>query len=493
MDREPAQRSARDARGLEPTGGKRAPTPGQMTAVMRAMSVSAGTKVLRVGVVRAGSIVEERVIKQRITVTVGAAETAMFVVPSLATHAKAVFKLFERIGDDYWLNVLPGMKGRVALSTGVTTIDGAAAGGAPLKLGDDARGKVILGDTTLLFQFVAPPVPQPRPQLPLGVKAGLRNDWTLTFIVAVSFLVHFGLVGTMYSDWNDPIVGDQYDVRGLVDLMAKIPAPPPVDVPDQPSDLATPTKPATPASASSATASAPPTSDNTTSRPGTAREREPSQRTPAETSISNEHAASLAASADTMKMNILIGLQGGPAVAVALERSNVPPVDLGAAAERNVGVTRGNSDLKTNGGGPIAASKTRGLSALGVTKSDGAGTKAGQESATAGPTGVANIGISTASAAIPNADSVVAGLRGRFRSCYQTGLLADSTMTGKVVISARVAPNGEVSSADIASISGLSPTVGQCIAGVVKRATFGAPSGGGSSTMQIPVTFVQSK
>ena len=47
--------------------------------------------------------------------------------------------------------------------------------------------------------------------------------------------------------------------------------------------------------------------------------------------------------------------------------------------------------------------------------------------------------------------------------------------------------------ADIATISGLSPAVGQCIATAVKRATFAAPSGGGSSTMQIPVTFVQSK
>jgi hypothetical protein len=493
MDREPALDPTRNARGGRgPAGRKRTPTPGAMTAVMRALSVSAGPKVLRVGVVRAGSIVEERVIKQRITVTVGAGETAMFVIPALAAHARAVFRLFERIGDDYWLNVLPGMTGRVALSSGVTTLEGAAAGGPPLKLGEDARGKVILGDTTLLFQFVAPPVSQPRPQLPLGVKAGLRNDWTLTFIVAVSFLVHFGLVGTMYSDWTDPIVGDQYDVKGLVDMMAKIPAPPPVDVPEQPSDLATPEKAAMPASASSATASAPPTSNNAPSRPNTPRGRE--QRTSAETSISNERSASLAASADTMKMQILIGLQGGPAVTGALDRSNVPPVDLGVVAERNVGVTRGNGDLKTNSGGPIAASKTNGLTTLGVTKSDGTGTKAGQESTTAGPDRlVANIGISTGSAAIPNADSVVAGLRGRFRSCYQTGLLGDSTMTGKVVISARVAPNGEVSSADIAAISGLSPTVGQCIAGVVKRATFAAPSGGGSSTIQIPVTFVQSK
>jgi TonB family protein len=63
-------------------------------------------------------------------------------------------------------------------------------------------------------------------------------------------------------------------------------------------------------------------------------------------------------------------------------------------------------------------------------------------------------------------------------------------MSGKVVISATIAPNGEVSSADIASMSGLSPAVAQCISGVVRRATFAKPSGGGSSTLQIPVTFV---
>ncbi|MEA2747282.1 MAG: hypothetical protein QOI41_1425 [Myxococcales bacterium] len=478
MDRAPAREASRNAPGL---GGKRAPTPGQMTAVMRAMSVAVGPKVLRVGIVRAGCIVEERVIKQRITVTVGAGETAMFVLPSLAAYARPVFRLFERIGDEYWLNVLPGMKGRIATAEGLTVIDGMSEGGPPLKLGDDARGKVILGDTTLLFQFVAPPIPQPRPQLPLGVKAGLKNDWTLTFIVAVSFLVHFGLVGTMYSDWTDPIVGDQYDVKGLVDMIHKIPTPPPIEVPETTTAVATPTTAAPPATPSPR--AQPPLADT--------RHAQPTATDPP--SMSNDHSASLVAKAEQMQMQILIGLQGGPAVSGALERSNVPPVDLGAVAERNVGAVRSNSDLKTNSGGPIAANKSSGLTTLGPTKTDGTGSLAGHETATAGPTGIANVGIAVTSTPIANADAVVAGLRGRFRSCYQTGLLGDSSMTGKVVVSARVGPNGEVSTADIASISGLSPAVGQCIAGVVRRATFAAPSGGGSSTLQIPVTFVQSK
>ncbi len=479
MDREPA---------LEPARNARVSRAGTMTAVMRAMSGAVGPKVLRVGVVRAGCIVEERVLKQRITVTVGVSETATFLVPSLAAFARPEFKLFERIGDDYYLNVLSGMTGRVALEGGI--VDVGCLGSMALRLGDDARGKVGIGDTTLLFQLVAPPLPQARPQLPLAVKAGLRNDWTLTFIVAVSFLVHFGLVGTMYSDWSDPIVGESYDVRGLVDLIAKIPAPPPVDVPDSnavsaPTPTLTLTKPAVASSAS--------TPSPTPPRRATAPARTDARQTAEPSSANDERSAMLAARADQMKMQILIGLQGGPAVQGGLDRSNVPTVDLGAVAERNVGVVRGNGELKTGSGGPVAANEKRGLPGLADTTSDGTGANAGRETSTAGPTAVANIGISNVSAPIPNADSVVASLRGRFRSCYQTGLLGDSTMTGKVVIAAKVGPNGEVSSADVASMTGLSPAVGQCIAGVVKRATFSAPSGGGSSTVQIPVTFVQSK
>ena len=49
------------------------PQPGQMTAVMRAVA-STGPKVLRIGLIRGGRVVEERIIKQRTSVTVGPSE-----------------------------------------------------------------------------------------------------------------------------------------------------------------------------------------------------------------------------------------------------------------------------------------------------------------------------------------------------------------------------------------------------------------------------------
>src|SRR5262249_22679668 len=102
------------------------------------------------------------------------------------------------------------------------------------------------------------------------------------------------------------------------------------------------------------------------------------------------------------------------------------------------------------------------------------------------------IGGSSATVPISDADRVVAGLRPRFKQCYNAGLNSDPTMSGKVVVTAKVGPNGEVSSADISSNTGLSPTVASCIANAVRRAQF-TPPGGGGSTLNIPVTFVQQK
>src|SRR5579859_466635 len=222
------------------TGGGPVPSgrPGQMTAVMRAMTQATGPKVLRIGLVQGGRVIEERIIKQRTTVTIGQSEKAMFVIP--AQNVPSQFKLFELIGSDYYLNFLDSMTGRVALQTGITDI-AALRGQAKrvgnayqVKLTEEARGKIVIGETTFLFQFVAPPPPQPRPQLPLAVKGGLASqiDWNLTIIAAFSFLLHFGMIGAMYSDWMDPIVNEDLAIQGLIDLAKNVPPPPVEEKPE---------------------------------------------------------------------------------------------------------------------------------------------------------------------------------------------------------------------------------------------------------------------
>jgi TonB family protein len=209
--------------------------------------------------------------------------------------------------------------------------------------------------------------------------------------------------------------------------------------------------------------------------------------------VSDAKAAALASQAEQMQMQMLAALGGGSSVQGALNRSDIPPVDLSGAAASGAGVAAGTGDLKLgSGGGAVqGGGKGSGLAGIGGgTKGSGTGQGAGAERKVEGPKADAQVGGSTASVPVSDADRVIAGLRGRFRNCYQTGLNSDPSMSGKVLISAKVAPNGEVSSADVVQNTGLSPTVAQCIAKVVKRAQFSAPGGGGS-TLQIPVTFVQ--
>jgi hypothetical protein len=451
--------------------------PGQMTAVMRAMAQASGPKVLRIGLVQGGRVIEERIIKQRTSVTVGASEKAMFVIPSNVVPAQ--FKLFELIGSDYYLNFMDGMSGRVALATGITDI-GALKGQAKrvgnayqVKLTEEARGKIVVGETTFLFQFVAPPPVQPRPQLPLAVKGGLASqiDWNLTIIAAFSFTLHFGLIGAMYSDWMDPIVSDDSNISALIDLAKSVP-PPPVE--DKPVEDTTKTETKAPEPKQAAPSSA-----------GKAAAPKGGPKT------SDAQAAKLAQAAEALQVGILAAFNGSSAVAGALSRSDIPPVDLSGAAASGAAVSSAGGDLHLGGGGGLVQpGRSGGLGGIAGATGTGAGTGAGTGQVVAGPKGDASIGATSASVPVANAERVIAGLRPKFRLCYNQGLAQDPGMSGSVTMVVKIAPNGEVDSANAANNSGLSDSVVKCIQRALKNAQFDAPGSSGS-VLQVPAKFVK--
>ena len=89
---------------------------------------------------------------------------------------------------------------------------------------------------------------------------------------------------------------------------------------------------------------------------------------------------------------------------------------------------------------------------------------------------------------VSNADRVVAGLRKRFRACYQRGLAENAKMQGRVLLSVKVSPDGTVLTVTPGPVEGLSPRVVTCVSEVVKAAPFNAPGGIGA-TLQVPVAF----
>ena len=208
--------------------------------------------------------------------------------------------------------------------------------------------------------------------------------------------------------------------------------------------------------------------------------------------MSASQAAALSAQADQIQMQMLAAFGGGSAVQGALNRGDIPPVDLGSAAASGAGVSAstGNGLNLGGGGGAIRpGGGSGGLGSIGNTTGGGGGS-AGAAREVAGPTGKVDVGATTATVAVANAGAVVAGLRAGFRSCYNQGLNVDPTMSGKIQLCVKIAPNGEVASADPCGGAGLSATVVQCLIRKVRNAQFDAPGPTGS-TLQIPITFVQ--
>ena len=312
---------------------------------MRSLAVASGPRIPRIAVVRDGRILAEHLVRDASDVTIGTSEDARIVVRG-APNLPSSFVLLERVGDRFWLRFTEDMTGRVTGPSGIATLADLrprahAAGGAHrIPLDADARGKVVVGDTTFLFQLVPRPPPSPVPQLPLGVKTGLTGgfDWSLTIIAAFSFLIHFGIAGGIYSDWMDPVVAVDRPVLGLIDDLARLPKPPPEQTTRRPDQA--------------------PTEEPTTSSPppSTLHEKVPSRpsKTSTPSSVTDADAARLAAKAEAMEIGFLATKASGPAVQKTLEATNVPLADLSSAAAKNTAVTHeSNGDLKVASGGPV--------------------------------------------------------------------------------------------------------------------------------------------
>jgi hypothetical protein len=453
--------------------------PGQMTAVMRAVAANAGPKVLRIGVVQGGRVAEERIIKQRVHVTVGANEKNMFVVST--QNLPPTFRVFELVGNDYHLNFLDGMTGRIALPTGISDLNMLkgqakrnAQGAYQVRLTEDSRGKVVIGDTTFLFQFVAPPPIQPKPQLPVAVLRGASSiDWNTTIIAALSFLFHFMLLGAVYSDWLDPVIDDEVSVAGLIDSLKNLPPPPPVEEKpaEKPDADAKPEKAAEAAKAPAAAAAGP---------------KGPSAP------MSSKETAALSNELDKIDMAVLAFAGTGPATAGVLKNGEVPTGSLDSAAASAAAVGAGGGDLNLRGGGgairPGAAGG--GLAGIGVS---GKGTEGGTGVAAKveGPKGNASVGGAAVSGGnVSNAARVVAGMRAGFRNCYQRGLAENPDAAGSIRLTIRVGAGGEVAGVSPSASGSLPASVVSCVVARAQAAQFDAPEGG-SAVIAVPVTFVK--
>src|SRR3954451_21583528 len=159
-------------------------------------------RILRLGIIQGGRIVEERLVRRRESITIGQSARNMFVVPSEALPRQ--WLLFEITPRGYWAHFADAMEAPIAVGNEIISLAQLKQAGKirrhgqswVMLLDERSRGKITVGDMTILFQFVTPPPPQPRPQLPPSVRGSFTSnlDWGFTIIAGLSFIAHVSFV-----------------------------------------------------------------------------------------------------------------------------------------------------------------------------------------------------------------------------------------------------------------------------------------------------------
>jgi hypothetical protein len=158
-------------------------------------------RILRIGILLGGKIVEERLIRERTSVTIGQSMKNTFSIPVEGLPLELT--LFALDEGKYYLRFLNKMDGRLSSGDQVNTLDALKSRGATnhgdywqVPLSENSRGKLSLGDLTILFQFVTEPPRQPKPMLPASVRGTFadRFDPRLSVILGASIIIHFAIV-----------------------------------------------------------------------------------------------------------------------------------------------------------------------------------------------------------------------------------------------------------------------------------------------------------
>ena len=444
-------------------------------------------RILRIGIIQGGRIVEERLVRKRESISIGQSARNMFVVPSDALPKH--WLMFEITPRGYLGHFADAMDARIAVGNEIISLAQLKQSGKirrhgqawVMLLDERSRGKITVGDLTILFQFVTPPPPQPRPQLPASVRGSITSnlDWAFTTIAAMSFVGHLVMVVYLRSvDWpRKPDIEEIPD--RFVQMVVRRPEKP-VETPKVADEKKDEDKPADEKPAKVAAA------------PKAKKEISPDEKA----RIDAERRARLAEQVKNTGILKLLGAKadGAGSIADVLGKGDVDR-DQERAFQGVGGLTVASGDanlrgVKSGTGGTGRVANISGLRGGGAI----AGASTGNVGAERKVTGIVK---SEAPAVDGQLDPniVVKEVRARMsaiKACYERALKRNPNLSGKLVVRWTITAAGTVSGVDIDQDSLGDSEVTNCIKGLVARWRFPAPSGG-SVEVSFPFVFQASQ
>lgn len=184
-------------------------------------------KHVRIGVVHRGKIIEEQLLPPGRGITVGSHPRSSLILPGDGGPPERL-ELFGNRGGQLHLKLSAGIRGKVDLGEGVVTLDRLRGRRTEwIELSPRARGKVQIGDFTLLFQLVDAPPAAVRPRQGLHWR---EVDWVFFALVVVSSLMHAAAVVWIQS--QPPPT--KSEVQKLVHEYVSFALPEPTPAPEPP-------------------------------------------------------------------------------------------------------------------------------------------------------------------------------------------------------------------------------------------------------------------
>ncbi len=432
-------------------------------------------RILRIGIVLGGNIIEERLVRKQETITIGQSAKNTFSIP--IEGLPRTFPIFAYENGKYTINFTGNMSGRVSSGGGVHTLaqlkqQGAQRQGeawsAPLDY--KARGKVSVGSMTLLFQFVTAPPLQPRPRLPASVRGTLadRIEPRLAIILACSVLAHFSVALWAYT--RDQVVERPMDKIARTFQVGQYEPPPPIVPVETDSD-----------DEGDAVEEA---GASETPIPDKPRKSEPA---PDDGGGNDDGSPDDAAVAEAIQNTAIVAVLTGEDGKGGLF-SEMSGTDQGASLDDSIAHAAGKATA-TAGSGGDRRQRGQNSGKLGT----GKGERVGGPTGTGGKAGgkkteerVSRVKLGSAddlsiSDLDPNA--VVKRIRGKYlagiKRCHSKVLKVDPKAQGRVTIRFTVGPTGRVTKA---KVKGFDPTVDSCINALASKWRFSAPKDNGKPT-----------
>lgn len=437
-------------------------------------AAKAGPKILRACVVQGGKVIEEQRLGRRESLTVGNGAKNTFVLPD-PTLPKSHELIAVRSGG-YELVLTEGMRGKISVDNNVVDFAGLKAQGLLKRRGDfyhlplneSHRGKVMLGDITLIFQFVVPPPKITKPQLPVAARGSILKsmDWpyTLALLGATLMIVPL-VVYFQYAPKPAELTLDTID-----DRWAKL------IVPDRKPEVKKAPPPKTEGEGSKAQA--------TKQAPKDPKDVEAAEKARAQRrgeirkSIAGRGILAILGTVGT-------GAASGAVADVFGEGGIGGDLDSAFEGIAGVGLATGGAHT-TRGGGSGEAASIGGLATAGGGKV-GLG---GKQEARVGS-------VETEAPEVDGAldsEAIARVVKTRMRmvkDCYERELKRSPALAGKIEIEFTIDSSGRVESARVSNNRMGSEAVASCIISRLQRWRFPAPDGG-SVTVNFPFIFTPS-